>query len=324
MKFAKIIATSVAATAMLASAAASAAYPEKPVKIMVGFSAGGGTDTTARGFASYMHEAPSMNGQPAYIVNLPGASGQKAAKAVLDEDADGYTLYMINIGTFIAGELAKGEERPYHIPEAFVNLGCASQLVTSLQVHASNEASSMEEFIANAKASGKEITWGTSGAATMHATIGHLFFDTHGIKHKKVPFKGGSKARAALVSQSVEAVFGGVNTVVGFEDDIRALASAGAERDPMAPDLATFKEQGTDGIDFTGLMCLFGAAGVPDDVKENVGAAIAHIAELKGYKRYMSGNDLASFYTDSATATAAQDTMFEVMGPVVKEIIANQ
>ena len=324
MKFAKIIATSVAATAMLASAAASAAYPEKPVKIMVGFSAGGGTDTTARGFASYMHEAPSMNGQPAYIVNLPGASGQKAAKAVLDEDADGYTLYMINIGTFIAGELAKGEERPYHIPEAFVNLGCASQLVTSLQVHASNEASSMEEFIANAKASGKEITWGTSGAATMHATIGHLFFDTHGIKHKKVPFKGGSKARAALVSQSVEAVFGGVNTVVGFADDIRALASAGAERDPMAPDLATFKEQGTDGIDFTGLMCLFGAAGVPDDVKENVGAAIAHIAELKGYKRYMSGNDLASFYTDSATATAAQDTMFEVMGPVVKEIIANQ
>ena len=324
MKLAKIIATSFAATAMLASAAASAAYPEKPVKIMVGFSAGGGTDTTARGFASYMHEAPSMNGQPAYIVNLPGASGQKAAKAVLDEDADGYTLYMINIGTFIAGELAKGDERPYHIPEAFVNLGCASQLVTSLQVHASNEAASMEEFIANAKASGKEITWGTSGAATMHATIGHLFFDTHGIKHKKVPFKGGSKARAALVSQSVEAVFGGVNTVVGFEDDIRALASAGAERDPMAPDLATFKEQGTDGIDFTGLMCLFGAAGVPDDVKENVGAAIAHIAELKGYKRYMSGNDLASFYTDSATATEAQNTMFDVMGPVVKEIIANQ
>ena len=158
MKLAKIFATSVAATAMLASAAASAAYPEKPVKIMVGFSAGGGTDTTARGFASYMHEAPSMNGQPAYIVNLPGASGQKAAKAVLDEDADGYTLYMINIGTFIAGELAKGEERPYHIPEAFVNLGCASQLVTSLQVHSSNEAQSMEEFIANAKASGKEIT----------------------------------------------------------------------------------------------------------------------------------------------------------------------
>jgi len=78
-----------------------------------------------------------------------------------------------------------------------------------------------------------------------------------------------------LVSQSVDAVFGGVNTVVGFEDDIRALASAGAERDPMAPDLGTFSEQGTSGIEFTGLMCLFGASGVSDEVKADVGAVPA-------------------------------------------------
>ncbi|MCJ8308912.1 MAG: tripartite tricarboxylate transporter substrate binding protein [Rhizobiaceae bacterium] len=325
MKFTTKLAAGFAATAMLASGAALAdSYPSKPIKIMVGFSAGGGTDTTARGFASYMHEAPSMNGMPAYIVNLPGASGQKAAKQVLGEDADGYTLYMINIGTFIAGELAKGDDRPYHIPNDFVNLGCASQLVTSLQVHSSNSAKTMEEFIANAKASGKEITWGTSGAATMHATIGHIFFDSQGIKHKKVPFKGGSKARAALVSQSVEAVFGGVNTLVGFENDIRALASAGNDRDPMAPDLATFKEQGVDGIPFTGLMCLFGKAGIPDEVKADVGAAIEHIAGLKGYQRYMGKNSLASFYTDSASATSAQKAMFDGMGPVVAQIIAGQ
>ena len=320
----KKFAVGLAAFTVLAAGTAYADYPTKPVKIMVGFSAGGGTDTTARGFASYMHEAPTMNGMPAYIVNLPGASGQKAAKVVLDEDRDGHTLYMINIGTFIAGELAKGDERPYHVPDDFVNLGCASQLVTSLQVHTSNPATTMQEYIDNAKASGKEVTWGTSGAATMHATIGHIFFDANGIPHKKVPFKGGSKARAALVSQSVDAVFGGVNTVVGFESDIRALASAGANRDPMAPDLPTFGEQGLNGIDFTGLMCLFGASGISDEVKSDVGAAIEHIAGIKGYKKYMGKNDLASFYTDSAAATAAQDTMFSVMGPVVAEIIANQ
>ena len=324
MNFTKKIAAGIAAATTLAAGAALADYPEKPIKIMVGFSAGGGTDTTARGFASYMHEAPSMNGLPAYIVNLPGASGQKAASAVLDEDRDGHTLYMINIGTFIAGELAKGDDRPYHIPDDFVNLGCASQLVTSLQVHSSNPATSMQEFIDNAKASGEEITWGTSGAATMHATIGHVFFDANGIKHKKVPFQGGSKARAALVSQSVDAVFGGVNTIPGFEADIRALASAGAARDPMAPDLPTFSEQGTAGIEFTGLMCLFAANGVSDEVKEDVGAAIEAIAGIKGYQRYMGKNDLAAFYTSSADATAAQDVMFDVMGPVVAEILANQ
>lgn len=324
MKFAKYIAAGLAASSLLVGGAALADYPSKPVKIMVGFSAGGGTDTTARGFASYMHEAPSMNGMPAYIVNLPGASGQKAATAVLGEDRDGHTLYMINIGTFIAGELAKGDDRPYHIPADFENLGCASQLVTSLQVHSSNPAQSMQEFIDNAKASGDEITWGTSGAATMHATIGHVFFDSQGIKHKKVPFKGGSKARAALVSQSVDAVFGGVNTIPGFEADIRALASAGAERDPMAPELPTFSEQGVDGIEFTGLMCLFGAKGVSDEVKADVGAAIEAIAGMSGYKKYMGKNDLASFYTNAADATVAQGVMFEVMGPVVAEILANQ
>ena len=72
----------------------------------------------------------------------------------------------------------------------------------------------MQEYIDSVKASGKTVTWGTSGATTMHSGIGHYFFDAYGIPHKKVPFKGGSKARAALVSQSVEAVFGGVNTVL--------------------------------------------------------------------------------------------------------------
>ena len=112
MNFAKTLVAGIAASTLLVGGAALADYPTKPIKIMVGFSAGGGTDTTARGFASYMHEAPSMNGMPAYIVNLPGASGQKAASAVLGEERDGHTLYMINIGTFIAGELAKGDDRP--------------------------------------------------------------------------------------------------------------------------------------------------------------------------------------------------------------------
>ena len=93
----KKVAASLAAFTMLAAGAAYADYPSKPVKIMVGFSAGGGTDTTARGFASYMHEAPTMNGMPDFIVNLPGACGQKAAMAVLGEDRDGHTIYMINI-----------------------------------------------------------------------------------------------------------------------------------------------------------------------------------------------------------------------------------
>ena len=324
----KSAALSIAAALTITSGAALAgshgSYPSKPVKIMVGFSAGGGTDTTSRGFASYMHEAESMSGQPAYIVNLPGASGQKAAKMVLGEKADGHTLYMINIGTFIVGELAIGKDKPYSVKDDWVNLGCMSQLVTSLQVHTSSPAKNLAEFIAAAKASGKTHTWGTSGATTMHSGIGHLFFDTYGIPHKKVPFKGGSKARAALVSQSVESVFGGNNTIAGFEDTIRPLATAGADRDPTMKDLATFKEQGMEGADFTGLFCLFAPKGVSDEVKTKVGSAIKHIAGIKGFKKFMKKNNLGAFYVDADAAVTAQNVMYKTMGPVVEKILSSQ
>ena len=71
-------------------------------------------------------------------------------------------------------------------------------------------------------------------------------------------------------------------------------------------------------------MCLFGPKGVSDEVKADVGAAIENIAGIKGFKKYMGKNSLAAFYTDSAKATAAQDTMYSVMGPVVANIIASQ
>ena len=231
---------------------------------------------------------------------------------------------MINIGTFIVGELAKGKDAPYSVRNDWVNLGCMSQLVTSLQVHTSNPAKNMAEFIAAAKASGKVHTWGTSGATTMHSGIGHLFFDTYGIPHKKVPFKGGSKARAALVSQSVESVFGGNNTIAGFEDTIRPLATAGASRDTTMKDLPTFAEQGMEGADFTGLFCLFAPKGVSEEVKTKVGAAIKHIAGIKGFKKFMKKNNLAAFETDAKAAVAAQNVMYKTMGPVVAKILASQ
>ena len=70
-------------------------------------------------------------------------------------------------------------------------------------------------------------------------------------------------------------------------------------------------------------MCLFGPKGISDEVKADVGAAIEHIAGIKGFQKYMGKNSLAAFYTDSAAATKAQDSMYKVMGPVVAQIIAS-
>ena len=261
MGISKSAVLSVAAALTLTSGAALAgshgSYPSKPVKIVVGFSAGGGTDTTSRGFASYLHEAESMAGQPAYIVNVPGASGQKGAKQVLGEKADGHTLYMINIGTFIVGELAKGKDKPYSVKDDWVNLGCMSQLVTSTAGTHLKPSKKYGRVCCSCKSIWQNAYLGYIWRHNYALWHWSLFFDTYGIPHKKVPFKGGSKARAAIcVSHQLKSVFGGNNTIAGFEDTIRPLATAGAERDPTMPDLPPFGEQGMEGADFTGLFCL--------------------------------------------------------------------
>jgi len=119
-------------------------------------------------------------------------------------------------------------------------------------------------------------------------------------------------------------VFGGNNTIAGFEDTIRPLATAGADRDPTMKDLATFKEQGMEGADFTGLFCLFAPKGVSDEVKTKVGSAIKHIAGIKGFKKFMKKNNLGAFYVDADAAVTAQNVMYKTMGPVVEKILSSQ
>ena len=135
-----------------------------------------------------------------------------------------------------------------------------------------------------------------------------------------VPFKGGAPARAALVSQSVQAVFGGNNTIAGFEDIMRPLATAGATRDSTMKDLPTFSEQGMSGADFTGLFCLFSPKGVSDEVKTKIDAAIQDVVKLKGFKGFMKKNNLGAFYTSPSDALKAQDAMYQAMIPVMEKL----
>ena len=230
------------ALALGVSASAFAEYPEKPIKIMVGFSAGGGTDTTARGFASYVHEVPEMNGMPAVIVNKPGGSGMIAAKVVKGARPDGYTLYMINSGTFSITHMKSYGKAPVDPLNDFQILGCMSQLVTSLQVPADSDIKSAEEFAAWAKANSGNIRWANPSPGSLHTLAGRLFLDSLGIKHQPIPFKGGSKARNALAAKKVDFAFNGIHMSAGFESKIRVLGVTSSERDPVNPKVPTLGE----------------------------------------------------------------------------------
>lgn len=257
----------------LTATAAAADYPERPIRLIVGFSAGGGTDTSARGFGSFTAEAPSMNGMPMVIVNQPGGSGLQAAQTVAESDPDGYTLYIINNGT-LSGSSLSTPEAGFDPRQKLVNLGCMTQLVTGLQVPADHPATSAAEWVDMVKENGETVRWSASGTATMHAVVGNLFLDANGIDHQIVPFRGGSNARNALVAGDVTVSFNGNQLLSGFEEDIKVLGIPAKTRDAANPDIPTFEEQGLDAIDVTGPMCLYGPVGISDEVVQDVAAAV--------------------------------------------------
>ena len=311
-----------ATAAMTASApqAAQADYPTKPIKIMVGFSAGGGTDTSARGFASYVHEAPGMNGMPAVIVNKPGGSGMIAAKVVKDGKADGYTLYMINSGTFSITHMKSFGKAPVDPLQDFRLLGCVSQQVTSLQVPTDHPAKSAKELVEWAKASGKTVRWANSSPGGMHALVGQLFLDTLGIKHQPVPFKGGSKARNAIAARKVDFGFNGIHMTAGFESKIRSLGVPTNEPDPVNPKVPTLASQGLPELNITGPMCLWGPKGMPADVVAKLERTVKHVAELKGFKKFMKKSKLAGFHLTPEEGVERTKALYTKLQPVVDKL----
>ncbi len=317
--------TSIFAMATLVgSFAANADWPEKPIKLYVGFSAGGGTDSTARAFASFVHEAPGMNEMPAVVVNRPGGSGMIAAKIVKDARPDGYTLYVINSGTFSITDMKSFGNSPVKPLEDFQILGCMSQLVTSLQVPAESPIKSAEEFAKWAKANSGKIKWGNAGRGSLHTLAGKLFLKRMGIESQDIPFKGGAGARNALVANKVDFAFNGIHLAAGFKNEIRILGVTSSERDKVHPDVPTLGEKNLPNLGIIGPMCIWGAKDLPDDVAAKLKEAIKYVAETKGFQGIMKKAELLAIYRSPEEGTKATEKLYTELGPVVEEVFAKK
>ncbi|MGI9378107.1 MAG: Bug family tripartite tricarboxylate transporter substrate binding protein [Methyloligellaceae bacterium] len=326
MKFHKTLTaiSALALTTALGSFAAQADYPEKPIKIYVGFSAGGGTDTTARAFASFLHESEGMNGMPAVVVNKPGGTGMIAAKIVKESRPDGYTLYMINSGTFSITDMKSFGKAPVKPLEDFQIIGCMSQLVTALQVPIASPIKSAADFAQWAKDNNGKIKWGNSGRGSMHTLAGMLFLKRMGIKSQDIPFKGGSGARNALAAEKVDFAFNGIHMAAGFGSKIRVLGVTSSERDKVHPKVPTLGEANMPNLGIVGPMCLWGAKDLPAEVVTKLGAAIKHVAGLKGYARLMKKQGLLAIHRSADEGTAATKKLYTELRPVVEEVFAKK
>lgn len=240
-----------ASAALLAAActlpAWAAEYPTKPIRMIVGFAPGGGTDTTARAIARKM--SASM-GEQIIVDNRAGGAGNAATEIVVRSAADGYTILMGTIAALAINPTLYGN-LPF---DPLKDLAPVSQAVNSSNVlvaHPSVPATSVKELIALAKSKPGQLNFGSSGIGGTGHLAGVLFDALAGTRMTHVPYQGGGPAMIALVGGQIQLVFATAATAASQikAGKIRAFAVTTLKRAAFMPELPTIAESGLPGFD---------------------------------------------------------------------------
>jgi tripartite-type tricarboxylate transporter receptor subunit TctC len=259
-----------AAGAALAVACSSAAfaqnYPVKPVRIMVGYTPGGGVDTTARMVGQALGE---LWGSPVLIDNRPGAAGNVATEVTAKAPPDGYTLVLCNIGSHAVTPARFAKKLTYDPIRDFAFPSMIGGVPNLFMVHPSMPAKTLKQFIAYAKANPGKVNYGSSGVgASPHLSIELLRLMT-GINIVHVPYKGASGALTDVMSGHIEASVGnlaGAPLAAAKNGRVRALGITSAKRNAQLPDVPTFAEAGVPGYDVTGWYGICTQSKVPQPI----------------------------------------------------------
>ena len=276
MKATRLLLAAVAAVLALgfcqiAAYAQDAAYPNRPMKMLVGFGAGGGTDIAARIMAQKMSE---ILGQSIVVENRTGASGMIAAEDEAKSAPDGYTLMMGSQTTYaVAPNLYRKVTLDAAKEFAGVAMTGASPLV--LVVNPSFAAHSVKDVIAMAKADPGKINFGTGGLGTTPHMTAELFQYVAGIKMVHVAYRGEAPAINDLLAGQIPLMFANLSAVMGNlkAGTVRALAVTGAHRSPSAPDIPTVAESALPGFEAETWWGIVAPAGTAHTVLAKLNAA---------------------------------------------------
>jgi tripartite-type tricarboxylate transporter receptor subunit TctC len=262
------------AAALLAFAgpALAQAYPAKPVKIIVAFTAGSATDILARVVAEHLTRAL---GQPFVVENKPGAGGSVGTAQAKDAAPDGYTLVAAGSGPFGINP-AIYSKLPYDPLRDFELIGNIVLTPQALVVGAQTPYRTLGEFVAAAKAKPGEIAYASLGnGSTSHLTM-EAFQSAAGIKLNHIPFKGSSDAQTQIIGGSVPIMSDTVPGVLAQvkAGKLRALGVAIPQRSPYLPDVPTIAEQGYPGFESVGWIGLAAPAKTPPAILDRLNAEV--------------------------------------------------
>lgn len=254
------------------TAAHAQGYPTKPVSLIIPYPAGGPTDLLGRLVAEGLAQ---KWGQPVVVENKPGASGSLGSDFAARAAADGYTLVLGNNASHGAFELLNPSTVPYKTLENFEPISLIGLAPVIMIVGTHVPATTIQEFIAYAKANPGKINFGSAAVGSSPHFAGELLNIAAGIDMTHVPFNGTAPAIQALLSGSIDTYSGGVSSVMSQVEagKARALGAIASERLSGAPDVPTMREQGID-MAYDSWFGLLGPKGIPADILDKINADV--------------------------------------------------
>src|SRR4051812_33115635 len=260
----------------LAAASAHAAYPEQPIRMIVAYAPGGGTDMTARLIAPYIAKYLG-NSASIIVVNRPGAGGGIGFAELSHAPADGYTIGFINTPNVLTIPIER--KANYHWQQ-YDLLGNVIDDPGNFSVHNDSPVKNLAELAAYAKANPGKVSYGTTGIGSDDHLAAMLFERAAGVKLTHVPFKGAAEVHTAVVGKQVYMASMNIGEALQYEkggSPMRNLGQMATSRTNLAPGLPTFREQGYD-IVLASLRGIAAPKGLPPAIHEQLVNAIAKAA----------------------------------------------
>jgi tripartite-type tricarboxylate transporter receptor subunit TctC len=261
---------------------ASAAYPDRVIKIVVPFAPGGGTDVIARTLAQEMAKNLGVN---VVIENKPGAGTIIGTQAVAVSDPDGYTLLM---GTFAnAVNPSLNAKLPYDPHKDFAPVALVARSFNIVVVNPKSSIRSIADLIATAKAEPDKLSYGTFGIGTSAHLAGELFKNMAKVNLATIHYKGAAPAITDLIGGQIQVMFTTVASAASLIESgqLRALAVTSAERSPAFPQLPTVAEAGVPGYAAESWYGLFAPAKTPPDVIDRLNKSAAMAVQSEVFKK---------------------------------------
>lgn len=271
MRFIRPVILAFAAVASCSGAIAQN-YPDKPIRIVVPFPAGGGTDSLTRLIAQ---SANTKYGWTMVVENKPGAGGNLALDTVAKSKPDGYTLVMAQTDNAVLNPLLYGK-LSYDPVKDFEHVGAIARGAAVLVVKADSPYRTLADVVAAAKSKPGQVTFATPGTGTVAHLVEQLWEGASGIKFTHVPYRGVAQALPELIGGQVDLYMGSIPTMQSHihGGKVRALGVTSSQRSSVLKEVPTFAESGIKGVELASVWGLMAPAGTPKDVVAKWNSAI--------------------------------------------------